>query len=149
MNEARRAAIIHALLGAVKAEDVPMGTYDIGAVRVVITLPDDAQVVRESGTAGNGFDDAVTRYKEVPMAAIAMFLKQKGVTGAACKRTWKALIKRVLFDAFDEPMPSEALEALEEVQAENEFKLRGLKKTSARRLNIKSALVEVYDPVAA
>ena len=151
MDDARKSALIHAVLGIFPPQDVPVGTYDLAGARVVITLPEEAGVVREKGTAGNGFDDTVKELKEVPMAAIAAFLKQSGATGATKKRTWKALIKKAILtdDSPGEEMPAEALEALREIQVELKAKLSGLKKTGARRLNIKSARIEIFEPVAA
>lgn len=144
MDSNRKAAVIHALKGILKDEDVPVGSYELGGVKVTITLPDDAQVVRESGTEGNGFD-AGTKELSMPPAAMALMLHS--MQPAPTKASWKKLIKTVIREGVvpDDHLPPNARAALKDLNREMAAELRTLKKTAAKRLNVKSAVVELHD----
>ena len=143
MDSKRRAAVIHALKGVFKEEDVPVGAYKIGGVRVVITLPDDAQVVRERGSEGDGFD-AATKELVVPAAALAALLSKHP---SVPKAVWKKAIRKAIVEdqKVDDFLPAEARAALKDLNREMVDELSALKKTAAKRLNIKSAVVEIHD----
>jgi hypothetical protein len=89
-TKALKAAALHFASKLVEGDEVPVGTYDLSGVRLVIDLGEGAVVVRGPGDNGDGFDKAGAKKVVVSHEALIMLLDQAGLLKSLTAEEWNA-----------------------------------------------------------
>lgn len=142
------AAALHFAGGALKDQDVPVGTHDLTGYRVVITFPDGATVRRDPGTEGDGFNAAGVASQDdgaPSMAAVLQFLKNAGLSGPETSALWVEAIREVHEKGIkaEELIPPEAVKAMVKVHGKRQADVAIRRRTPAKRLGLDLAKVTV------
>lgn len=127
MKRPNESAVLHLLKGTLEALeiDVPPGEpHQLGNLEVTFTTPSFAMVVRELGTAGDGYNKGKqpeapgVPIVQVTLAAVLLYLSKCEISGGAKARArWEEAIRESL-EMTEVPLPIEAAAALKVVQAE-------------------------------
>lgn len=143
MNDALKAAVLHAAKGCLpESIEVPVGLFPLSQFSVVITLPNGAAVERGEGTAGGGYDQFNQKQQVLTNAVITRFLERAGLTGPGLKDAWVSAIMDVMTAPVKpaNELPDEAILAAQELEGAG---LIGTRKTAAKRIGVKSAIVRI------
>lgn len=156
MSDICEPAALHLALGvlekALKDQEVPVGHHDVGPLRVVVGLPPGAAVMRDAGSEGDG-RDAYQPARSVSLLAVLLFLHASGLAapGSGIKTRWKNCIRQALEQGgkAEDLLPPEALEALEDVMAEQTAAKPATRKTAARRFGVASGTTLKIESIVA
>lgn len=137
------AAAVHWFGGALKEVDVPLGEHCLGGVKLTITAPPEAKVIRAEGSLGDGYEEAPPA--TITLAAALLFIKEMGTHGPLATALFRWCITRAA-ELKLEPknlMTLEATEALRQVQAEMQPGCRRRVRTPASRIGVAGAKIKL------
>ena len=122
IDEPTKAAVLHAILGAIKPQDVPPNNYDLGGYRVIIDIPSGVSVVRDVGNKGDGTNEKPGEPAEASLdvETLLMFLERTHEPAANDHTVLlKCLRDRAkLPDKAEVSLPAYAVKAIEKYNAE-------------------------------
>ena len=151
--KALKAAALHFAAKLVDGDEVPVGTYDLSGVRLVIDLGEGAVVVRGPGDLGDGFDETGAKKISLSPEAVIALLDQAGALKKHTADEWAAtvVVARALKNAEAILKPTAlsdnakaAIKAFEALAGKlTEAAPSTKRKTPANRIGTEHALVRV------
>lgn len=137
MKRVNQPAALHWAAGAIKDNDVAVGTHDLSRVRIVITCPDGAAVHRGPGSEGDGYE-ATAPTDKISIEAALLFIERAGLVGPTTFGLWKSCLREAMETKVKakDHIPTEAAEALKALQSEMQDECKGKKATPATRTGI-------------